>query len=359
MSTIKAGFFPEELLQHMRFKADPLADGVVNQLMQSGQREALNNWWTQVKTNADPVSDELPEIIRHYLAETQNLPAWANMRRIRNGHRFFARHAQPVLSILGALSLPYCYAAADGAQVLWLSQRIRQDTHQRLAETAQFLLDVMAPNAFTPLGSGIRSIQKVRLIHAVARYYAGRSSQWQSGWGVPVNQEDMAGTNLAFSYIVLQGLQKLGFDWKKPEAEDFLYTWNVIGAMLGLDEQLLPENMQAAYWLDKKIIARHFRRSEAGIGLTRALLESLYSLNQGAVTQLFTHAYMRFLLGDKVSDLLDIPPVKGGALLNSAFKSVNLLHSFLAANPERVTADLQNQLKQEVATQVQLPESFG
>lgn len=357
-------FFTDELLQQMRQQADPVADQTVAVLMQTGGRLALHGWWDAVAINGELLPGDLPDAAKQYLLETQNLPAWADRRPMQRGHAFFARHASSILSVLGCLSLPYCYAAADGAQVLWLSQRIRNDTRRRLAETAQFLLDVMAPEAFGPRGKGIRSIQKVRLIHAVARHYARQSENWNPAWGVPVNQEDMAGTNLAFSYIVLQGLQKLSIQWTKAEAEDFLYLWNVIGAMLGLDERLLPADLQAAYWLDKKIAARHFRRSEAGVGLTKALLGSLYELNESTVTQAFANAYMRHLLGDAVADLLDVPPANGAKPLVSVFKTANLLSGlamgFAGVRPEKVAATLQNQLKkQQAAADFPVPEAFG
>ncbi len=357
-------FFTDDLLRQMRRQADPVADELVAALMQTGDRQAMHGWWDSVTVNGEPLPADLPEPVKYYLQETQNLPAWADKRRMQRGHAFFARHATPILSILGCLSLPYCYAAADGAQVLWLSQRIRQDTRRRLAETAQFLLDVMAPDAFGLRGKGLRSIQKVRIIHAVARHYARHSENWDDAWGIPVNQEDMAGTNLAFSYIVLQGLQKLNVQWTKPEAEDFLYLWNVIGTMLGLDARLLPTDLQAAYWLDRKIAARHFRRSEAGTGLTKALLQSLYELNESTVTQAFADAYMRYLLGDAVADLLEVPPTNGAKPLVSVFKTVNLLGNlatgFSAVKPEKVAVTLQNQLKKQQATaNFPVPKAFG
>jgi hypothetical protein len=354
-STETAAFFSDELLQRMRLVADPVADETVQALLTTSQRDALHHWWQSVSRNNSPVPEHLPDEIKYYLSKTENLPVWADRKRIQRGQRFFARHARAILSVLGCLSLPYCYAAADGAQVLWLSQRIRQDTRQRLSETAQFLLDVLSPEAFKPHGKGIRSIQQVRLIHATARYYSLRSPSWQENWGMPVNQEDMVGTNLAFSFIVLQGLQKLGFQWNKNEAEDFLYTWNVIGAMLGIAED---------YWLDKKIAGRHFRASEAGTGLTHALIKCLNEINEeNGISPTFTYAYMRYLLGDAVADLLEIPPAPGSQLFIPAFKSANLLSTLVthlsASAPERITVTLQEELQKESLTHFRLPVAFG
>lgn len=359
----KAAFFPERLLQEMRTKADPIADPVVQYMMQSGQRDKLSLYWKIIESK-EKSSSEIPLELQSYLSQTESIPLWVDLRRLERGQLFFARNARSILSILGCLSLPYCYAAADGAQVLLLSQRIHHDTYQRLAETAQFLLDVSSPKAFST-GNGIQKIQQVRLIHAISRYYASNSPQWNVQWGTPVNQEDMAGTNLAFSYIVLQGLQKLGFQWTKDEGEDFLYLWNVIGAMLGVDQQLLPNNLQEAYWLDRTISQRHFRHSAAGVTLTQALLTCLYDINKDSpISRNFIHAYMRYLLSNSIADMLEIPSADGVNALSPLFRSTNVLNALTRVGkweekPQYITQTLAYELKQGVDTHLRLPVAFG
>ncbi len=306
-------FFPDTLLQAARQQTDPVADQAVESIFTSYNFRQLNEWITLVVKNNQELPVHFPEPLAAYFAQTGRLPAWANSRKMAQGAVFFARHARPILSILGCYSLPFCYAAADGAQVLWLSQRIRQDARRRLAETAQFLLDVMDKNAFAPGGKAIRSIQKVRLIHAAIRYHVNRSGQWQEAWGQPVNQEDMAGTHLSFTYIVLDGLSKLGFYYSQEEAEAYLHLGNVMGRMLGIEETMLPANMKAAYWLEKRIRERHFKQSEAGMGLTKALLDCIAEAAPSPAMADFLPAYMRFLLGDKVADLLAVPPSKAAS----------------------------------------------
>ncbi len=358
-----SSFFSDELLQQMRQQADPIADATIAALLTSSSQAGKFSWWDKISTNEAPLPDDLPMPVQAYFAETESMPPWTDYRRIRRGQQFFLTHAQSILSVLGCLSLPYCYAAADGVQVLWLSQRIRQNTRQRLAETGHFILDVLSPGAFEAHGKGIRSIQKVRLIHALSRHYAQLSPKWNSDWGVPVNQEDMIGTNLAFSYILLRGLEKSGTIWQKEEAEDFLHTWNVIGFMLGIDIQLLPQTLQEAYWLDKKIKNRHFRRSEAGVELCRSLINCLYETNQTQVTKPFLTSYVRYLLGDEVADVLDLPPASESKLLIPLVKSVsllaNLLNSFSKPDARRITSELQTQLQQDAAPGFWLPIAFG
>ena len=131
---------------------------------------------------------------------------------------------------------------------------------------------------------------------------------------MPVNQEDMAGTNLAFSYIVLRGLRKAGVTATEAEEEDYLHHTNVIGYLNGIAEELLPANLREAYHLDRAIARRQFRSSEAGIGLTRSLLNAIAEVG-GAVTDRpegvrnLAAAQMRFFLGDVHADALGIPAV--------------------------------------------------
>jgi hypothetical protein len=181
--------------------------------------------------------------------------------------------------------------------------------------------------AFDKKGSGIRSIQKVRLMHAAVRWHTLKSGQWNEVWGKPVNQEDMLGTNLAFSSIVLEGLHKLGIYYAAEEADAYLYLWNVIGYMLGLKKELLPETRKEAYWLGRLIEKRHFRKSEAGIELTKALMQTFEEITPSAAFKGLAGGYMRYLLGDKTADLLALPHKPLTSVLIKPISAVNTLRS--------------------------------
>ena len=62
-------------------------------------------------------------------------------------------------------------------------------------------------------GYGIRTVQKVRLMHAAVRHglHHVENLKWDElFFGVPINQEDLAGTLLTFSFLSIDGLRKLG-----------------------------------------------------------------------------------------------------------------------------------------------------
>jgi hypothetical protein len=110
---------------------------------------------------------------------------------------------------------------------------------------------VCQPGALAPHAEGFRAALKVRLMHAQVRQLLLGSDRWHSDrWGVPINQVDMAGTVLVFSYAVLMGLDRLGVQVEPHEREDLVHLWRCVGWLLGVTPDLLcATNAQAeALW---------------------------------------------------------------------------------------------------------------
>lgn len=310
-----------DTLTALRHTGDPLADDLVTTLFASGDRTAWTTLQQGVRRNANLNEAHLqalglPEPLIAYLLEQSVLPEWADPAEMARGSRFFQRHASDILYLLGVLSLPYCYAAADGARVLAFSGRIVEDTRKRLAETASYVIEVCTPGAFGPEGTAIASTLRVRLIHAAIRHGLLRSGRWDMAWGLPVNQEDMAGTNLAFSYIPVRGMRKMGIHVPKDDERALLHVWRVAGSLMGVDPGINPRHPAAAEELDRAIAARQFRDSETGRALTAALLHHLqwrFDENfNGNLPDGFIAELMRHLLGDGIADMLGVPPKTGG-----------------------------------------------
>ena len=301
--------YSDHFLSNKRLKGDFAADEFIGKHFgESESKMALYNWLGQLNTNSalDRITDSYTQ--EAFINGAVDLPLWADRKLMEKGSAFFIKYAGQVMQLLGLLSLPYCYAAADGAMVLYLSQRLTNDAGKRLSDTAGFIWDVMDPDAFKREGKGFASILKIRLTHAVARYYTLKSGKWKSEFGVPVNQEDMAGTNLSFSLIVVRGLRKLGISVSYDDQQSFLHLWNVIGSLLGLDEDLIPADGKAASALELAIRQRHFKPSEQGRELTKSLAVYFNSVTPENVSANDTLQLMRYLLGDEVADILDLRP---------------------------------------------------
>ncbi len=343
MNTIAAGY-TDEFLSGMREQADSAADDLLNRCFSNEEGKIImRQYLTDLKYNSQLL--QLPELLKDepLLLNATQLPGWANHREMQTGAAFFARYASLIMNMLGLLSLPYCYAAADGARVLYFSDRLRNDVGKRLRETGEFVWQVMSPDAFTPEGQGFATIVKVRMMHAMARYYTLQSQQRQIAWGQPVNQEDMAGTNLSFSLLVIRGLRKLDIAVSYADQQAFMHLWNVIGYLLGVDERLLPEDGQQAIALEQAISRRQFKSSEEGRALTKSLTDYITgaNLSKGSISAKETVQLMRFLVGDEIADTIDLP---AGEVPKSA---VNLLKLAGTFQEFKIVPSIKNEYRQQ------------
>ena len=145
-------------------------------------------------------------------------------------------------------------------------------------------------------GKGYITAKKVRFLHASMRYmlthpgsccpYGDKEdpktlsevlSQRQEPWdedkfGSPINQEDLAYTLMTFGLVIPRGLARWGVPISSEQAEAFLHLWKVIGYIMGIDANLLPDNWQQAEELFTIIKKRQIGYSEDGVILTEALM---------------------------------------------------------------------------------------
>ncbi|WP_051291149.1 oxygenase MpaB family protein [Pedobacter glucosidilyticus] len=298
-------------LDKFRQVGDPLADDfIANYFSNADNKKKLDLALSKLKTNANWVDflAEIPEAI--FFDEELKRIGLVDLKIKNTALEFYSKKSTYILQLLGLLSLPYCYAAADGAMVLYQTERMYKDVAKRLEETGMFVASMMNPKGFDETGDAKVQLFKVRLMHAAGRYYILKGN-WDDNLGLPVNQEDLAGTNLSFSLIVIRGLRKIGFTISYQEQMAYINYWSWIGAALGLTPELLPQNGKQALDLEKAISGRHFKPSLAGKQLIKSLLQCFYNLNdRKQIKNVEIAGFMRFLLGDKISDMLDVPKEK-------------------------------------------------
>jgi hypothetical protein len=315
-------------LDAMRQAQDPMADAVVSELFAKGQVDAVNQLMSVLVENDSLVPDALPPSVRDYLARSGQLPDWADSRKIEAGERLFWRYGPAIVAILHCYSLPFCYAGRKGVQVLALTSRLYTNPTRRIVETAQMVVDVMRPGGLGALGTGIRTAQKVRLMHAGVRFQiAHHNNVWKPEFDRPINQEDMAGTLLSFSYITLDGLRKLGYAVTDEDAEAYLHCWNVVGHILGIRPDMMAANYADAAALVGRIAARQFAACEEGRMMTRALVEMMQHEIPGTLLDHVPALLIRYLLGDTVSDLLGVAPGRVDAIVSQPLRMLARLDS--------------------------------
>jgi ER-bound oxygenase mpaB/B'/Rubber oxygenase, catalytic domain len=291
----------------MRQVGDPSADALIDELARTEQIRAVSRILRHLVDNDQSLPVEVPASLAEWLARTGAVPAWTDQERLERGCAVVVEHGPQVCVSLATASLVYCYAGYPGVKVLTFSRRLDHDAVRRVGETAQFVLAVMTPGSLQPGGRAIRKIQKVRLLHAAIRQLVSTSGRWSSETdGVPLCQDDLVGTLMSFSWIVIDSLRRLGVRVEEQEAEDYHYRWRVIGEMLGINPIIIPVDLAGARELTDSIARRNHRRSPEGIEMTRALFElhanSLPPGFSGAAPALTRH-----LLGDEICSLVDLP----------------------------------------------------
>jgi hypothetical protein len=289
-------------LDAARQLGDPEADAVVEQLGDSAWR--VNASLRHVHKNSDPLPLGLPGCVVRFLEQEVVVPTWLDERRVRRAQTWAQQHLFEITVALFCASLPTSYGGARGARVLAGTGRMQgPGLDRRINETAQFVLDVVAEGSLGPDGCGLRSIQKVRLMHAAVRgHLRGRPGFTDE---VPINQEDLLGTLFSFSLAVIRAMERLGADVDDERAEDYLHLWCAVGAMLGVRQELLPTDLRSGFDIAERVAERNLQASEHGQALMASLLAGMEDHVPGA--RWLPRYLVRHLVGDHVADLLAIP----------------------------------------------------
>jgi hypothetical protein len=290
-------------LDRQRLKGDEEADVLIEKIFTTNQQGVLYGLF---KLELKEIERQSDSDLKKFLVTKKQKPVWFNQTRVLRGQQLFKQYALEMMALLGALSLPYCYAASPGNKALYLSDKMRNSPGKRLMDTASFVIAVLTPVLLEEGETGYLHINKVRLIHALSRYHLRKHPTWNMEWGVPINQEDLAGTNLAFSYMILVGMQQSGFILSDKEKEDFLFTWRYIGYQMGIDEALLPASFLDARQLTATIKKRNFKKTEEGAILTAELL-SFYKLSVPPEQAALVPSQIRFYLGKEVAEYIGLP----------------------------------------------------
>lgn len=327
----------DEFLDACRQAGDPDADRLVSLLF-----DRLSE--AEAASNSDSSTDGRPPARRLLsgLIEQDAVPSWAfpaplkafldavperriaDPRDVLVGQRIFGSHGPEIMMALGCYSLPAAYAANDGVRVLAQTAFLESHPLRRLVETAQMVVNVMRIGGLDADGEGVRTVRKVRLMHAAIRHLLlAREPSWDiASLGMPISQEDLAGTLMTFAYLPLEVLRRLGCNLTTAEEDSFVATWAGVGRVIGVRDELIPENVADAERLTRRIQQRTIHTclpNPDGRMLASALLEMMEGEVPVRILRFGPASLMRAFLPRDVSSALGIPrhPV-GDPLVRSA-----------------------------------------
>lgn len=294
---------------------DPLADETVAAIMGKREVATINHLFESIVKDHSELPENAPKELKEYFEKSAVLPDWADPDLIALGQQIYLRHGIWIGLLLCYKSLPECYACANGAEVLHRTARLNEKNgslesySRRIAETAQFVVFSMSPNGLGPNGKGLRATQKVRLIHAVIRYYLKQHNWDAEKYGEPINQEDLAGTLMSFSALVIEGLQIIGIQFEPVELEAFIHCWRVIGHIVGLEDDMIPKNSADALKLGHSILDKEIGESQQAKELVKALRDFQDQKSKPILGSDSNIALMRLMMGKEISDMLGVEKV--------------------------------------------------
>src|SRR3954452_19232934 len=287
-------------------------------------------WFTQ--TGQD-LPDGLPDVAREYLQATSRPPDWVDWEQIERARVFFLDNDVHISTALSFHAMPACYVVPHVAKLLIATHSL--DYPSRLmAETGQFTVYLMQPDAFEAGGRFLPAAQKVRLLHASIRRHLRRENRWDTeAPGTPICQEDMIGGQMFFSLLVLDSLHRLGIHMSTEGAEAYYYAWRVVGAMLGVDQDAVPRTLDEARRFLDLYMVRHMGPSEEGAHLTTQLIDLYEEVVPGTFFDPIVSALIRHLIGDTCADWLHVPRTSWDTIVKAVPHLLGVLETIEDRSP--------------------------
>ncbi|WP_329132019.1 oxygenase MpaB family protein [Streptomyces sp. NBC_00670] len=325
--------YTQSSLDALRESGDKLADSVVATLFARGEVGKFNTLMRYVSTVGAPLPDGLPEVAREYLRATSAPPSWVDWTEMERARLFFTDNNVHISTALSFASMPACYVVPHVARLLSATHGLNYPS-KRMAETGQFTVYLMQPDAFEAGSRFLPAAQKVRLLHAAIRHHLTRENHWDTAaHGVPICQEDMIGGQMFFSMLVLDCLHRLGIHMSAEGAEAYFYAWRVVGALLGVDQDAVPKNVSEGREFLDLYMVRHMGPSAEGAHLTRQLIDLYEEVVPGTLFDPVVSALIRYLIGDTCADWLQVPRTSWDRLVKAAPALLGVLEGIEDRSP--------------------------
>jgi hypothetical protein len=283
-----------------RQAGDPAADALVAALADAP------GWQRVLQGNARNGAGATIPVLADFFATAERLPPGTRPDVLARATRWCDAHLSYLsIGMLGG-SLPLLFLGAEGAQVLTETGAMVDRVDTRINRTGRFVLDVTEVGGMGPGGRALRAAAEVRLIHALVRARA-------SGPATAICQQDMVTTLFAFAIMPIRCARRMGVAITEREAEDHYALWYALAPALGVRTDLLPTTFAEATHLLDTLVELNVAPSEHGRQLAAALLDGI-ARHLAVPGRNDAAAWLvRFLLGERLSNVLSIPALDAKA----------------------------------------------
>ncbi|MCX8526096.1 DUF2236 domain-containing protein [Chryseobacterium formosus] len=341
-----------EKFSHFYYHVDEIGDEVVKDVYLTKKYTEASREIEQYIRNGVSENDEVPQSVKKMFAQTQEIPNWLDYDLIKSGAELCMRSNLDSLISLRDYCLIGGYDYAYLNKPLIATEALKKGAVKRLSETLDFWVNVTRYDALEIHKKGYEFAIKTRLIHSYARLSIKKHyKNWDTNWGEPINSWDMMATYVGFSLVFLHSLHKLGNTFSEQEEKGLFHLWKYVGYLLGIPENLLPENKKQAteyFYLWTSIQPPSDKDS---VLLAHSLLNE--SLENPILKFEFQRKNLRylhicctwFLLGENVCKRLQIPdvPFKSGFPMTK--RIINKIYDSTVSRETRIKKGNKDQMK--------------
>lgn len=349
-------YLTEDDLQPFRNEGDPLVDAIFHQLRNEQRSVQPHDNVLDMARSAHDSSlkpSQADTLLAKFIDKYSKLPDWVDTKQLKRGQCVYLAYAPAMSMSLFYRSLVPGFALPKIAAVLQATGYLtppssRQTVMNRLSDTAGMILACMISlDSLLPGGHGWEACLQVRFLHAKVRDRLLQSQAWNaSEYGIPINQEDMAATLLAFCHNSLLGVEiSLGRPLSVGERLDYTALWRYMGWLLGVHVNELqnhrhldplgpgwlvhrPDPLEHSQAVFNSILLHLMKPDESSVRIAHHLLRIGQPAENSAATDdewfYFRAIRCRQVIGDPLADALQLPyhPTWIGRLKMHLFKYI-------------------------------------
>jgi hypothetical protein len=287
-----------------RWVWDDDLDRIIAGVIDAGQVPAVNQAYAQWVDNSDAVPAGLPPELRAFLQQSTQLPAWADMAKLKRAADYNRRKDTYFLVLYGvgggimSTTIP-----REAKSVYW--SKGGADMQDRAAKTFTFGYDMAQLGGFEPQGQFLVTANKTRTVHAAVRHLLPQSPQWRAvaDERIPISNHDILVTFHSTGTFAHKMLKQWGAAGSAADQEAFLHSWQVALHLLGVHDEYIPATWADAHAQSDQILTPILNPTFEGRELAEVLLGLTAQVDLG-VTRGFLNEFVRYLLGDQIGDWL-------------------------------------------------------
>jgi hypothetical protein len=295
-----------------RWVWDELADPLVASLLDRGDVPMVNERLRSWTYNAQPLPAGLPADVVAFIEEARQLPSWADHGKLQAATEFYRKRGLYLGLLYGFGSGMMSCAIPNEARAVYYSKG-GADMRDRITKTAKLGHDIGDLNAYQPAGDMAVTAVKTRMVHAAVRHLLPQSPWWPEVNGekpIPISQADIMVTWHSLATFAMGQLNRWELRIPRAESDGFLHLWQVSAHMLGVEDEYIPASWDEANAQSAQVLDPILAPTPEGVALADILL-GLASLDLNgdgrSILRPPLHALTRYMLGDEVTDGLEIP----------------------------------------------------